>query len=1017
MGFTIPEFTYTPFIIPLFAAAAIALLIAVYMLPRRRAPGARELMVISGALALWAAGYALEIAAVDLATKHFWGQVQYVGIALIPYLWLMFVLAYTQQYYSWSWRKLRWLIIFPFITIGLVFTNSGHGLIWTTTYLKTNGALSVLGVIYGPWFWLHFVFSYALLLAGAVLLLRAVRQSQALYRPQIWAVIIAVLSPWLGNALYLTGLTPVPGLDLTPFAFTLTLSALAWGIFGYRLGDIAPIARDLVVEGLREGMMVLDLRQRIVDINPAAARMVGIPARQALGKTVADVLAPWPHLVARFKDVLEGQEEIIVGRGETQRRYRVRIAPLRDRQQRLLGRVISINEYDAYPGAFPATPLPAPPPPEPAPHPDAAAGAPPTEPPAPSRVPLLRRIVDFMLPAPQREVVTSLKTSPLVIQALERAFTSMLRFAALLGTLALLIIWPTALPGARVVFLAFGGGIVFLWGLALARQINFDYRVHSFILAFYALALLEVVYYGYSVEAFMYLLVLVALATLLRGPRNGLIMLGINVFTLATFGWQIGRGHYIPPSVVDTPIAPRTIEMGLTSLLIFVASGSVVLVTSSVLLGSITKAWEQEAQARNLLQAERDLLEARVIERTRDLAEARDRAEKSRDELRKYFLALEQSGNTIVITDKEGAIEYANPRFEALTGYTRAEVLGQNPRVLKSGEHDAAYYENLWATISAGRIWYGEFLNRRKDGTLFWETATIAPLVNLQGEITHYVAVKEDITERKESEVALRRYAEELEISNKELDAFAHTVAHDLKTPLTVIVGFGELLRSRYDALSPEFVRENLERVTDTAHKMVSIINELLLLSSIRQLEEVPRQPLQMAEVVREVEKRLATMLSEYEAEIQTPETWPTALGHAPWVEEVWVNYISNALKYGGTPPRVELGYTLPEAGNPLPASNRQQPPMIKFWVRDNGPGLTAAEQKRLFTQFTRLHEVRAEGHGLGLSIVERIISRLGGEVGVQSEPGAGSTFWFTLPAAGDEVEPPPDQLPPPARS
>jgi len=997
------NFTYTPFILPLLVATAIALLIAAYVLPRRRAQGAMALVEISIAIALWALGYALEIAGTDLPTKYFWGQFQYLGIAFIPYLWLLFARAYTHQFRPLPLGHWRWLIVWPLTTLILALTNPWHGLIWSATALKQTDTLLVLDITYGLGFWINVVFSYTFLVVGAYILLSALRQGQQLYRAQAVAVIIAVIFTWLGNIVHLSGLSPIPELDPTPFAFTLTLIALTWAVFGYRLGDIAPIARDLVIEGLREGMIVLDIQGRIADINPAAAHMIGLPTRQVLGKTVEEALAPWPHLAKRFKAVLEGQDEITVGQGETQRRYAVRITPLQDRQQRLLGRVAVIREVIISAATLIEPPL----------HESPTPAVEVTPPAEPLPIPQLGRfgvLIKWLLPAIKPNLTTPPGTNPLLTQSLERAFTIMLRFAALFGTLALLVHAPTILPEASKIgiLLLFGCILILLWGLSLARQINFNYRTNIFLLLFYTLALAEVVYYGYSVEAFMYFLVLVALAVLLRGQRNGLIMLGISLFTLASFGWQIGRGHYIPPSAVDTPIAPRTIEFGLANLLVFLATATTLLMTSSVLLRSINKAWQQETQALNLLQQERDLLEGRVVERTRDLAEVRDRAVRSRDEMRKYFLALEQSGNTVVITDTEGAIEYANPRFEELTGYSRAEALGNTPRILKSGEHDAAYYKTLWNTISTGKIWHGEFLNRRKDGTLFWETATIAPLTNNVGAITHYVAVKEDITERKESEAALRRYAEELQASNTELDAFAHTVAHDLKNPLTVVVGFSELLSQRLEALSPQIVRENLDRITTTGHKMVSIINELLLLSGIRKIEDVPRRPLDMGEIITEVQKRLMSMLAEYETHLIVPTNWPVALGHAPWIEEVWINYISNALKYGGQPPQVKLGYTMLEAKTSLPEAGESsdQIPVssIKFWVRDNGPGLTQEEQAQLFTQFTRLHEMRAEGHGLGLSIVERIVKKLDGEVGVESLPDGGSSFWFTLPA---ETAPP----------
>jgi two-component system sensor histidine kinase/response regulator len=169
---------------------------------------------------------------------------------------------------------------------------------------------------------------------------------------------------------------------------------------------------------------------------------------------------------------------------------------------------------------------------------------------------------------------------------------------------------------------------------------------------------------------------------------------------------------------------------------------------------------------------------------------------------------------------------------------------------------------------------------------------------------------------------------------------------------------------------------------------MSNIIDELMLLTSVRK-EEVTPEPLEMAEIIEEVQNRLGFMLREYEADIIVPEpsTWPKAWGYGPWIEEVWINYLSNALKYGGRPPRVELGASV----------DGEQ---VQFWVKDNGDGLTPAEQKNLFIPFTRMSQVKTEGHGLGLSIVQRIMTKLGGSVGVESAgvAGEGCVFSFYLP-------------------
>lgn len=262
----------------------------------------------------------------------------------------------------------------------------------------------------------------------------------------------------------------------------------------------------------------------------------------------------------------------------------------------------------------------------------------------------------------------------------------------------------------------------------------------------------------------------------------------------------------------------------------------------------------------------------------------------------------------------------------------------------------------------------------------------------------------------------LLRYAARLEAQNEELGAFAHTVAHDLKAPSYKIAGYAEtLLEEEYGPLPQEVQRECLRIMAQGARQMSTLVDELLLLAQVRS-DEVELVPLTMGEIIDSVQDRLALMIERHQAELVVPDAWPTALGHGSWVEEVWVNYISNAIKYGGrpeegVPPRIELGYgpsgqeppgggaPCPQLADPAgaPGTPSRSGWHVRFWVRDNGRGLTSEEQERLFTPFTRLAQVGTKGHGLGLSVVRRIVEKLGGEVGVESERGEGSVFSFTL--------------------
>ena len=232
----------------------------------------------------------------------------------------------------------------------------------------------------------------------------------------------------------------------------------------------------------------------------------------------------------------------------------------------------------------------------------------------------------------------------------------------------------------------------------------------------------------------------------------------------------------------------------------------------------------------------------------------------------------------------------------------------------------------------------------------------------------------------------LQAQNQQLQEQNRELDAFAHTVAHDLKNPLARVSTSLRMVQM-YGSNLDEEMQQLIQISLAGAQKMNSIIYELLLLASVRK-EAVPLAPVNMAEVVHQALTRLSQMMEEYQPELVMPQAWPVALGHAPWIEEVWANYLSNGLKYGGQPPHLELGAT-PQTGG-----------MIRFWVRDKGPGMTPEAQALLFTEFTRFDKVRAQGHGLGLSLVRRILDKLGGQVGVESSPGAGSVFYFILPAS-----------------
>lgn len=231
-----------------------------------------------------------------------------------------------------------------------------------------------------------------------------------------------------------------------------------------------------------------------------------------------------------------------------------------------------------------------------------------------------------------------------------------------------------------------------------------------------------------------------------------------------------------------------------------------------------------------------------------------------------------------------------------------------------------------------------------------------------------------------------QQFITRLQDSNAELDAFAHTVAHDLKNPLGVVSGMAEVLCRNYQQDAD--LLDGLQDIRQASDKMRQIIDALLLLAKVSK-QQVKTEVLDMNHIMQNVLQRVQPQLRERGGQLVLPQHWPMALGQAQWIEEVWANYLSNALKYGGNPPRLDIGARLEDDAQ------------VCFWVKDNGAGLSNEAQQKVFTPFTRLQQhVGEEGHGLGLSIVERIIKKLGGQVGVDSQEGQGARFFFRLPKA-----------------
>ncbi|WP_130469992.1 PAS domain S-box protein [Candidatus Magnetaquicoccus inordinatus] len=372
--------------------------------------------------------------------------------------------------------------------------------------------------------------------------------------------------------------------------------------------------------------------------------------------------------------------------------------------------------------------------------------------------------------------------------------------------------------------------------------------------------------------------------------------------------------------------------------------------------------------------------------------------------LQKLYHAVEQSPVTVVITDLRGIIEYVNPKFCENTGYSREEAIGQHTRILKSGHTQPQEYHQLWESIMAGREWHGEFHTRKKSGDCFWESVSISPLRGVNGEITHFVAVKEDITLRKEMDQQLRNAKQAAEEANRAKSEFLANMSHEIRTPMNAIIGMSGLcLRSNLTEKQEGYLRK-IERA---AHSLLRILNDILDFSKIeaRRLE-MERLVFPLSDVLEHLATVLALPAEEkgLSLSIERHEDVPSRLiGDALRLQQVLLNLAGNAVKFTERG-AVQIRVAVEEAS--------AEQVLLCFEVQDSGIGMTEAEQKKLFQSFSQADSSttrRYGGTGLGLSISRHLVEMMQGTIAVQSQPGEGSTFRFTarfdLPSAEEGEE------------
>jgi two-component system cell cycle sensor histidine kinase/response regulator CckA len=387
----------------------------------------------------------------------------------------------------------------------------------------------------------------------------------------------------------------------------------------------------------------------------------------------------------------------------------------------------------------------------------------------------------------------------------------------------------------------------------------------------------------------------------------------------------------------------------------------------------------------------------KLEEKVRELEESLARRREAEEELQKLSLAVEQSPVSIVITDLNGNIEFVNPKFCQITGYSPEEVIGKNPRILKSGETSPEDYERIWAVITSGEVWHGDFHNKKKNGELFWESTTISPVKDREGTITHYMAIKEDITERKKLEEQLL-HAQKMEVAG----TLAGGIAHDFNNVLSVIIGYSSLLETEMPQDDP-----CLKKVTEikaAAERAVGLTRSLLAFSRKQQIDT---KAVDLNDVVDGIHNMLRRLIREdIELRIVPLDERVPILADVGQLEQVILNLTTNAcdaMEAGGaitiTVGKVELPEALRDAQGDIEPGSYS---LMTF--TDTGVGMDESVRLRMFDPFFTT-KAAGKGTGLGLAICYGIIQQHGGYIDCHSEPGRGTSFRVYLPMLREEGE------------
>lgn len=1036
---------YTPYIIPALVSAVICLILARYVWNNRPTVGATSFTAFMMTVAFWSTAYVFELSAVSETAKIFWAKTQYIAIVSAPISWLALSLEYNGQEKWLTWRNLLLLSIFPFLTFLIVLTNEFHHLIWNTVSLDTSTPFPSLSLTYGIWFWLHIIYSSTLILVGSALFASFIRTSlMAVYRWQALVLIIGVLAPWVANAVHILHASPIPGLDVTPIGFMISGLAIAIGVLRYRLFDIVPVSRRGVMDSMRQGMIVLDQENRIVDINNAAADILKVSAPEVVGLPVTQIIADG-RIVRQIRLMsgdVEVESEMTIGEGNSHQYYEVRLTPLYGHGDNLRGRLLVfhnvtrqksaeaalLNQKQLFQNLVAVA--------------RATAERPTLEATLQNALDVAVKLTGAQLGSMfvlnennvvtngilSRGEMTPLKQQELVGRVMDQGLAGWVvrhKEAVLINETLEDDRWltfPDAPYEARsVMAVPMLGGSVVLGILTLQHENSYHFSGEDFKLMQasadqIALALRNARIYDEQLRLAQQQKTLYeTLRTVSGHLQPGTVVNAAAGTVAALTGWtavailvpddtqtnlvvraasgilSAAEGLHIP---IPNSICGQAFIEGRTRYVPDVSQDPDYVSGHEAIQSEVAVPIQRRGQLLGVLDIESDQIDAF---REEDIRLAESLAET-------ISLALDNAHLFRVIEDEHS-------RLQALIHSSRDGVVlvGMDQRILVMNE---PAHELLRLPDSPK-----EWVNRSIMEALaeLFEYAPLAAQATMAG--VRHMNQGNDPPSEGEIEVPPRaihwfnlpvragdiplgrllslRDVTEDRLVEQTRDDLTHTMVHDLRNPLNNIYGAQELLLD----LGPlnEDQEQILEVARDSTERMLFLVNAILDISRLEGGHmPLERRPLPIQNVIGHVieSQRPLANSKDIQLRYRISADLPQVFADNGLIERVLQNLIGNSLKF--TPLGGEVLVT---AG--IEANNEKE---LFVRVQDTGPGIPASVKDRLFQKFTTGKQM-GSGSGLGLAFCKMVIEAHDGRIWAKSWENEGATFTFTLPIV--KVHPP----------